>query len=738
MNLDDIIYGKNKQKNIVNISIKDDTVFVFTEQEDGVYVEEHPYRHWVLTPKKVDDSFTRLKGEQYFKYYREFDTTKEFFDAKKNLYKYGVYTAHNFQENFMMRHGYTYFKGMKTTDVSTLSFDIETTGLDPLAADAEVLLVTNTYRKGSYYESRTFCVNDYDSDTSMLLDWAGWVCELDPSILLGHNIVLFDIPYILQRCLDLPLGRFGVNTTLDSFPREFRKDGSQTYTYHRVNCFGREVVDTFFVAIKADISRKYENYRLKGIIKQEGLEEEGRQHYEASQIKKNWHDPIERKKIIAYAEADSRDPLKLFDLMIPSFFYLTPYIPKSFQIMTESATGSQINALMVRSYLQAGETVAKDSPAVAFQGAISFGNPGIYDNVFKVDVASLYPSIMRHYEVFPKGKDYNDNFLKMLNYFTEERLKNKKLAKETKERFYDDLQNAQKIVINSAYGFMGASGLNYNYPDGAALVTRYGREIITKAIGWANGKQYSISNCDTDSISFTTGVALSNEERNGILADLNNQFPSAIRFEDDGFFLRVCILKAKNYILWDGKKLKLKGSSLRDQKKESALREMMDKMIYAIINKEENNLATIYKTYIKECYNIEDIKRWASKKTITKAILNCADDPEARLNERKVYDAVKNIPGLQEGDKVYLYPNIVSKEVVRTELKNGKIKEKVTLVTALKSVDNWMEDHDSIKLVDRVVKTADIFSNVIDNSQFVDYTLIKNKSLLEGVVSEAF
>lgn len=490
MSLDNIIYGKNKDERIVNISIRDDKVFIFKELDDGVYVEEQPYRHWILAPKKINDSFTPLKGSQHFKWYKEYDSIKNYYDSKKNLYKYGCYTAHNFQENFMMRHGYTYFKGMKTTDVSMLSFDIETTGLNAEAPDAEVLLVTNTYRKGNYYESKTFCVNDYDSDRSMLIDWANWVCELDPSILLGHNIVLFDIPYILHRCPELPIGRFGVPLALDNFSREFRKDGSQTYTYKRVNCFGREVVDTFFVAIKADIARKYENYRLKGIIKQEGLEEEGRQHYDATLIKKNWNDIEERKKIIAYAEADSRDPLKLFDLMIPSFFYLTPYIPKSFQVMTESATGSQINALMVRSYLQEGESVANSTEATVFEGAISFGNVGIYDNVFKVDVASLYPSIMRHYKIFPKNKDTNGNFLQMLNYFTNERLKNKKLAKDTGERFYDDLQNAQKVVINSAYGFMGANGLNYNYPDGAALVTRYGREILNRAIIWATGRTF--------------------------------------------------------------------------------------------------------------------------------------------------------------------------------------------------------------------------------------------------------
>lgn len=768
MSNNDVIYGKNKDENIVNISIKDDTVFIFKETEDGVWVEEQPYRHWVLSPKKYNDSFVELNGNQHFKWYKEYNTINDFYEAKKSFYKLGCYTAHNFQENFMMRHGYTYFKGMKTTDVSVLSFDIETTGLNAHASDAEVLLVTNTYRKGDYYESKTFCVNDYSSDKEMLLDWANWVCEIDPSILLGHNIVLFDIPYILARCPELPIGRFGVNLTVDSFVREFRKDGSQTYSYNRVNCFGREVVDTFFVSIKYDIKREFENYKLKSLIAELKLEEADRQHYDGGLIRQNWNNPEERKKIIAYAEADSRDPIKLFDKFIAAFFYLTPHIPKPFQIMTESATGSQINGLMVRAYLQHNNSVAKASDSVEFEGAISFGNVGIYDNVFKVDVSSLYPSVMLQYKISPKEKDYNNYFLSTLEFFTKERLKNKKIAEETKDPYYKGLQESQKAFINSAYGFMGASGLNYNDPAGAALVTRYGREVVTKSVVWAtghtlvktikkivnqgkenerieyewalgdkiaDGRGYKISNCDTDSISFTIGRDLTKEDRKAILEDLNSQFPSGIRFADDGYFKRVCILKTKNYILWDADKdeMIIKGSGLKDQKKELALKEMMNEIIESLINKKENELENIYKKYIKEALEPKDIKRWASKKTVTKALLKCADNPDARENERKPYLAIKDIPGIQEGDKVYLYPNIVTMQVETKVQKNGKVKEKIIKETALKVVDQWTGDHDTDKLVERVVKTVDIFSGVIDK-EFIDYTLKKNKPLLEEIV----
>ena len=72
--------------------------------------------------------------------------------------------------------------------------------------------------------------------------------------------------------------------------------------------------------------------------------------------------------------------------------------------------------------------------------------------------------------------------------FTEERLKNKALAKTSK--YHDDLQSSQKIVINSGYGFLGAAGLNYNSIECADFVTRKGREILQTAIEWATGSKY--------------------------------------------------------------------------------------------------------------------------------------------------------------------------------------------------------------------------------------------------------
>lgn len=484
-----LVFGKNDTKGIVNISVKNDNVHIFNIDGTETVL---PYKHWVLSQKKFTDDFKPLIGNQWFKYIKEYDHLPDFLSVKNNVYKAGMYTIANYEESFMVKNGYTYYKGMKIDQLSMLSFDIETTGLNPFADDAEVLLITNTYRDKDNHIQKVFVVDDYASDVDMILAWADWVKSVNPSILLGHNIIIFDIPYITNRLMNegytLDIGRDGSPLVTEDRVRELRVDGTQTYSYHRLMCFGRDIIDTFFLAIKADIGKKYESYGLKSIVKQEGLEKEGRQHYDASLIRSNWSIPEEKEKIIAYASDDSEDPLKLFDLMAPSFFYLTQYVPKTFQMMLESATGSQINSMMVRSYIQDGYSVAKTDAGQDFVGAISNAKPGIYNNCVRWDVASLYPSIMIQYRIEPTGKDFNRNFLKMLDYFLTERLKNKQLAKTTGERHYKDLEQSQKIFANSTYGFLGANGLNYNHPASAAMVTRYGREILTKAVVWASGK----------------------------------------------------------------------------------------------------------------------------------------------------------------------------------------------------------------------------------------------------------
>ena len=419
------------------------------------------------------------------------------YDYKNLCKRKGIdcWYAYNPVEAAMIKDGYTMYKGMTIDQVSTLSFDIETTGVK-IDDNSFVLLISNTFRdRLGNVSRRLFRFSDYDKPKDFLEAWCKWVREINPDIMLGHNIFGFDLPY-LSRCATnagtkLHLGRDASAIKPARYPRNFRKDGSQTYEYINYRVFGRELIDTFFLSIKYDVTRRYPNYRLKGIIDFEGLEKEGRQHWDFSKNKEPWNNPQDWTKFCKYAEEDADDALALYDLMAPQFFYYTQAMPVSFQEIINTATGSQVNKFMLRSYLQNSQAVPKADEKAPFEGGISIGNPGIYKNVYKVDVASLYPSIMLQYNIYDMNKDPDRNFLAAVEYFTNERLENKRLAAEKNERYYKDLSNGQKIMINSFYGFLGAPGLHFNYPDGAAEVTRKGREILIKAMEWATGEPYA-------------------------------------------------------------------------------------------------------------------------------------------------------------------------------------------------------------------------------------------------------
>jgi DNA polymerase, archaea type len=701
-----LIFGKNDKTNIVGCEVVDSNIELFIEDETGVRSEFIPNEYWILCNKWPDKTWKPLQGSLFYKYIKKYETRQEYYGAKKRLKSYETFSVGDEKEAAMLLQGFTYFKGMKVNDVSILSFDIETTGLNH-RDDSHILLISNTYRKNGEVLRVLFSIDEYESEADMIDDWCRFVRELNPSIMTGHNIYCYDLPYMTfcaEKCgTSLAIGRDGSDIRFNSYDSDFRVDGSKDLSYKKAFVYGRELADTMFIAYKYDFARKYESYRLKQIILQEGLEVKDRQHYDAATIKDNWHNLEEREKIKKYAMHDADDALALYDLMVPAYFYLNQSVPKSFQSMITSASGSQINSLLVRSYLQEGQTLPKTSEANKFEGAISFGNPGVYSNVFKVDVASLYPSIMLEHQIYDKFKDPSKNFLKMVNYFTEERLNNKKLAKEKNDRYYKDLSEAQKIVINSAYGMMGASGLLFNSPSNASFVTRKGREILQTAIDWAKAEGFTIVNADTDSISISfNGEDLSLEDRSNILNLINSLYPDRIRFEDDGYYANILVVKAKNYVLDDGKKLKIKGSALKAPMKEKALQELIRTSIDYLLKRDPDRILALYKTYVAEIYNISDISRWVTKKTITDKVLN-----NTRTNEAKIRDAIAD-SDYKEGDRAFFYFDMEG---------NQKLQE------------NWKADHDPSKLLGKLYKTVSVFETVLNIDDFLNYSLKKNENL---------
>ena len=451
--------------------------------------------------------------------------------------------------------------------------------------------------------------------------------------------------------------------------------------------------------------------------------------------------------------------------MITSYFYTAVSTAMPFEEMMQGATGKWVNSVLVRGYLQRGHSIPKASESQRVAGGMSYGIPGIYSNVLKYDAASYYPSTILAFNIHNPEKDPDNLFVKTVQYFTEARLKNKRLYKETGDRYYDDLQAAGKIFINSSYGVLATSGLNFNSFEHAAEITRCCRAGLQKAVIWATGKNilhwwsdyeeeqdyadftqidtktkmafsdmprhnFILVNLDTDSLSFgkESGEPFTEAEKQLIEKELKQIM--YCNWEDDGEYERVIVSKAKNYVLLPKgeKKFKIKGSSFIDSKKEPALLEMIQELLSSLIFSKGLEI-DIYQKYCKEALSISDISRWAVKKSVTKKLLN-----GTRKNETKVLAALDT--DAREGDKVWVYNAIDGEVQVESKgelqfYKDGRPKMEPNQI--LRNIKDFDGDYDKDHYLGRVYATVKILENVLDMSQFLDYSKPKNAKLKESL-----
>lgn len=502
MNNDNLLYGKSNLKRIVGLEITDDKAVIFIQDKNGVVNSvSNPHQYWILSELQVHKDCKRLDGDLHYKWAKRFTNRKQFEVTRSTLKNanYDIYSIWNSEEACMVKDGYTFFRDMEPKEVSLLSFDLETTGLKGDALDAKILLISTTYRDFTgQLINKLFSYDEFKNEKEMIEVFCNYVTTLNPSLIIGHNIISFDFPYLAARAkksgATLNLGRDGSEIQFASGnPSKFRLDGTRNLEYYNVKIYGREIVDTYFLAVSFDVSKLIESYALKPMIKQLGMEKSGRQFYDAASIRDNYTNPIEWGKIKQYAVEDAEDAVKLWDYMGPLYFRLCPHIPKPLSEVLLGASGSKINAMMVRAYLQDAHSIPKGDiiPPKSFKGAISFSVPGIYDNCYKIDLEAIYPNVILKWGVYDCDKDPKKYLIELCKIFLEKRLEYKTKAAETGDSIWIQMDTTAKSILNSFYGFLAASGLNFNSLECAAFITEKAREILKYTIKYFSGKGLS-------------------------------------------------------------------------------------------------------------------------------------------------------------------------------------------------------------------------------------------------------
>jgi DNA polymerase-2 len=152
-------------------------------------------------------------------------------------------------------------------------------------------------------------------------------------------------------------------------------------------------------------------------------------------------------------------------------------------------------------------------------GYVMDSRPGLYDNVLVLDFKSLYPSIIRTFNIDPLGLSQPGSdplpgyegaeFARGLAILPELIESLWQSRDEAKAQCDAPLSQAIKIIMNSFYGVLGTNGCRFYDSRLASSITRRGHEIILQSREQIEREGYEVIYGDTDSLFVLIGAQCS-------------------------------------------------------------------------------------------------------------------------------------------------------------------------------------------------------------------------------------
>ena len=456
-----------------------------------------------------------------------------------------------------------------TPRLSVLSLDIET---DPLArrllaiglhgcGASEVLLLTPSGRD-STAGSRPFA-----TQRELVAAFCTRVRELDPDVLTGWNVVDFDLA-VLERIaraerVPLALGR-------GPEPLRLRPMGGARGA-RLASVPGRVVLDGIHLLRGAFV--RMHDYGLDAVARSvlgEGKTFAGRGR--AEEILRLFEE--DRQRLVEYNRTDARlaleilERLRLVELAVERSRLTGLPLDRvassiaAFEFLYLSALGRRrIVAPSVRALSDVAEPQAG--------GHVLQPVPGLYANVVVLDFKSLYPSLIRSFEIDPlnlirpeAGQHAEDPIVApngaafarrkgLLSEILDELMPRREAARRAGDTV---ASHAIKILMNSFYGVLGTPACRFYDPRLANAITGFGRELLLWCQTRIEAAGRRVLYGDTDSLFVLTDapdVAAARALGETLAASLNRDLArhiaerwrvtSRLELVFDRLYLRLCL-----------------------------------------------------------------------------------------------------------------------------------------------------------------------------------------------------
>jgi DNA polymerase, archaea type len=457
------------------------------------------------------------------------------------------------------------------SDVNKLYIDIETTGLFPSSDRITFIGI----RDG---EGNDITFTD-DDEKMMLTEAIAWISAYKPELMFLHNGYGFDIPFIIERCaihgITHPFSECDRNIQRQiktnahlALKRSFAVDedspeyGGKMTAYE---AFGGKttIIDTMIALGLWDTGKKLPNLKLKPSAINLQLRADTRLELTNDEIQLCWQNG-DLDRLREYLVFDLEDTQLIADKLMLSIWYQQAYLPGvKLMDLVHKNTGFKIQKMYEYLCPESPHAAATTSIEKAelrdskadYGGGLTGAIKGIYRNVGKIDVASLYPSLQVRFGLGSR-KDSKGRYLSVLGKMLTDRLAYKKAGKGG-DLAAAGMAEAIKLLMNSGYGFLGNQGYTFNDMENASLITAHGRVILMLMCRVIEDNDGVLISADTD------GVYFSHPNADTIFDLVSSQLPTGISIELEKQNLVMFSRSKKNYCLYDesGGLLEMKGNS---------------------------------------------------------------------------------------------------------------------------------------------------------------------------------